>query len=47
MQAMNCERVALAVDHEHTLANLDQALRENISLQSIMLTQAQQVCILI
>ena len=46
VQAMNCERVALAVNHEHTLANLDKALRENISLQSIMLNQAQQVCIL-
>ena len=43
VQAMNCERVALAVNHECTLANLDKVLRENVSLQGIMLSQAQQV----
>ena len=43
VQAMNCERVALAVNHECTLAHLDKVLRENVSLQGTMLSQAQQV----
>ena len=44
MQAINYERIALAVTHESTLANLDKARKENLSLQGIMLDQAKQVC---
>ena len=46
VQAINCERVASAVDHESTLGDLDRVLRENISLQDMVLSQAQQVCLL-
>jgi len=45
MQAMSFERVALAVNHESALTSLESALREIISLQGIVLDQAQQVCI--
>ena len=45
VQAINCERVTLAVDHKSALGDLNRVLRENISLQDMVLSQAQQVCL--
>ena len=43
MQGMTTDRVALMVRHESVLARLEEALKDNDSLQHVMMDQAQQV----
>ena len=42
-QGMTTDRVALMVRHESVLARLEEALKDNNSLQHVMMDQAEQV----